>query len=354
MDTTVEKKPHAEAVVSGTLSVTQIDAHFGRAVDRFVRNIELPGFRKGKAPKERVLHEVGEVSIWREAAEAALRDELADILKSHSLVPILTPTVTLTATDAHVDVPFSITVVTAPTVEIKDYKASATAALKKIEKLDSEKERTGALTSLNTQVRTMLQKTDDTPITDDEAKKIGFENVAALTHFIDGEADKAVEQYDTQRRRSAVAEQLLKDATVVVPHVFIQEEARAMLETTKQEIARQGLPFNEYLAKRGKTEAEILDEMLPTAEKRVALDLVFAKIADAEKIKPDEKELHRIAHALMHQGAPEDRAHQYGAEMSIREQIWVALGVSEPKPKEKEEEKGASEPHDHSDPHHTH
>lgn len=353
MNTTVEKKPHAETVVSGILKTAQIDAHFGRAVDRFVRNIELPGFRKGKAPKERVLQEVGDVSIWREAAEAALRDELADILKSHSLVPILTPTVSLAATDAHVDVPFSITVVTAPTVEIKDYKASAAAALKKLEKLDPTKERTGALASLNTQVRAMLQKSDDTPITDDEAKKIGFENVAALNHFIDGEADKAVEQFDAQRRRSAVAEHLLADATTVVPHVFIQEEARAMLETTKQEIARQGLPFNEYLSKRGKTEAEILDEMLPTAEKRVALDLVFAKIADTEKIKPDEKELHRVAHALMHQGAPEDRAHQYGAEMSIREQIWIALGVSEPKPKEEKSEV-EPEPHNHSDPNHTH
>jgi FKBP-type peptidyl-prolyl cis-trans isomerase (trigger factor) len=119
-----------------------------------------------------------------------------------------------------------------------------------------------------------------------------------------------------------------------------------MLESTKKNLASQGMPFNDYLEKRGMTEAQVVEEMLPQAEKRVALDLIFAKIAKEKEIKPDDAEMHRVAHALMHQGVPDHAAHQYGAEVSIREQVWIALGVAEPKPKA--ESKVEPEPHDHT------
>lgn len=338
MKTTVEKKSHAEAVVSGTLAVADIDAHYAAALDRFAKEIELPGFRKGKVPKERVLQEVGANAVWREAAEAALRDQIEAILTEHKLIPIAAPSITLRVGEAQQDVPFTITVTTPPMVEIKDPKKVVTDAVKKLEKLDREKELGEAKKSLNAQTRAMLQVTEERDLTDDETKKIGFENAAALAHFIEGEAEKAVENFDDQRKRGAAAAALIEAANVEVPEVMVAEEARAMLESTKKNLADQGMPFNDYLAKRGMTEAQVLEEMKPQAEKRVTLDLVFAKIAKEHELKPDDAETHRIAHALMHQGVPDHAAHQYGAEVSIREQVWVTLGVATPKPKEEKVE----------------
>lgn len=332
MKTTVEKKPHSEMVVSGTLSVADIDSHYAVALDRFIKEVELPGFRKGKVPKERVLQEFGEKSIWREAAETALRDQIEAILTEHKLIPILPPSIVLTVGDAQKDVPFTITITTPPSVEIKDPKGIATAAVKKLEKLDREKERGEAKKSLKAQTRTMLQITEERDLTDEETKKLGFENAATLDHFLDGEAEKAVENFDDQRKRGAVAGALIETAKAEVPEVMIAEEARAMLESTKKNLADQNMPFNDYLEKRGMTETQVLDEMRPQAEKRVVLDLIFAHIAKEHEIKPDDAETHRIAHALMHQGVPDHSAHQYGAEVSIREQVWVELGVAEPKP----------------------
>lgn len=353
MKTTVEKKPQATTVVSGTLATSDIDAHYTIALDRFVQEVELPGFRKGKAPKERVLQEVGPNAVWREAAEAALRDKIADILTEHKLVPILPPNITLTVGEPQQDVPFTITITTPPLVEIRDPKKVATDALKKLEEIDRAKELGEAKKSLHAQTRAMLQVAEERALTDEEAKKIGMENTAALDHFIEGEAEKAVENFIDQRKRGAAAEALIRAATVEVPDVMTQEEARSMLESTKKNLAEQGMPFNDYLGKRGMTEAQVLDEMKPQAEKRVVLDLIFAKIAKEQDIKPDDTETHRIAHALMHQGVPDHAAHQYGAEVSIREQVWVVLGVAEPKPKEEKKET-EPEPHDHTDPNHTH
>jgi FKBP-type peptidyl-prolyl cis-trans isomerase (trigger factor) len=117
-----------------------------------------------------------------------------------------------------------------------------------------------------------------------------------------------------------------------------------MLESTKKNLASQGMPFKQYLEKRGMSEEQVLEEMRPSAVKRASLDLIFAKIAKDNELKPDDQETHRVAHALMHQGVPDHAAHQYGAEVSIREQVWVALGVAEPKPI----------PPPHSDPNHSH
>lgn len=355
MKTTLEKKPHCVSVVTGTLAAKDIDAGFAKALDRFVQQVELPGFRKGKAPKERVLQEVGDVSIWREAAESALRDELAEILKEQKLIPVLPPSIVLSVGEAQQDVPFTITVTTPPTVEIKDAKKIAGDAIKKLEKLDREKELGEAKKSLHAQTRAMLQITEERALTDDETKKLGFENTAALDHFLDGEAEKAVENYDDQRKRGAVATALVDAATADSPEVMIADEARAMLDSTKKNLADQGMPFNEYLEKRGVTEAQVMEEMKPQAEKRVIMDLIFAKVAEEYTLKPDDADTHRVAHALMQQGVPDHAAHQYGAEVSIREQVWIALGVALPKPKS---EAPAVEPepeaHDHSDPNHTH
>ena len=346
MKTTVEKKPHAQSVVTGTLSVEEIDKHYAVAVDRFVKEIEVQGFRKGKAPKERVLQEVGPVSVWREAAQTALQDELEKIITEHKLIPITPPSIVLTVTDTQKDVPFTITITTPPTIEVKDPKKIAKDAVSTLEKLDREKELGEARKSLDVQTRTMLQVTEERALTDDESKKLGFENWVALNHFLDGEAEKAVANYDDQRKRGAVAQALVGAATYDVPEALVAQEAVAMLESTKKNLAEQGLPFNDYLGKRNMSEEQVLAEMTPQAEKRLVMDLIFAKIAKENELKPDEAETHRIAHALMHQGVPDHAAHQYGAEVSIREQVWVFLGVVEPKPKE-ESKPVEPEPHSH-------
>lgn len=334
MKTKLELKPHAEAAISGTLSVEDIDRHFGKALDAYVREIELPGFRKGKAPKERVLQEVGEKSVWRAAAEAALKDEIGGILKEHALQPLLPPTISLSVGEAQKEVPFTITIVTAPKVEITDYKATGEKALKNLQKLDEAKERGEARKSLDAQTRAMLQVTEERALTDDESKKLGFESAAALQHFLDEEAVRAVENFENQRKRGAVAEALIAAATIDAPSIMVAEEARAMLESAKQEIARSGIPFNEYLQKRGMNETDMMTEIRPQAEKRLKLDLIFAHIAHKEELKPVEEDVHRVAHAIMHQGVPADRAHDYGAEVSIREQVWALYGLATPKPKE--------------------
>jgi FKBP-type peptidyl-prolyl cis-trans isomerase (trigger factor) len=322
-----EKRKNAEVVLSGALPKEAIEKHTEKTLNRIAKEIELQGFRKGKAPVEKVREYVGEKTLWKEAAEMALREELENILKENEVLPLVPVSASLSSSEAGADMPFEIFATVAPTCSISGFKETAAKALKKLEPLNMEKEKAQALDALHAQTRQMVQAVGEGPLGDDEAKKLGFENGAALNHFVEDEAERAVKERDLQKKRSAVAEALIEKAECDLPHVLIRQEASALLEATKKDYARQGLPFNEYLKHVGKSENDVLKDLEVPAEKRVCLDLVFAEIAREEKITADEKEEERLAHALVQQGVDHEGAHRYVRATVMREKVWELLGT---------------------------
>jgi FKBP-type peptidyl-prolyl cis-trans isomerase (trigger factor) len=327
MQTKKDKRKNAEVSITGTLPKDRIQKETEKTLSRIQREIELPGFRKGKVPLDKVKGYVGETALWREAAESALRTEIEMILKEHEVLPIMPVGASLGASDVDADVPFEIIAIVAPTCDISNYKEVAEKAAGKIPKLDAAKEQGDALKELRAQARAMTQSKGDGLFTDEESKLLGFENAIAAEFFLKHEAEHAVENRDLQKKRGAIAEALIEKASCDIPRVLVMEEAGHLVEATKKDIASQGLPFNDYLKRVGKSEEQIRDELSVPAEKRVALDIIFGEIARKEEIKPDEKEEERLAHALMSQGVDHDQAHRYIRATVLREKVWEILGA---------------------------
>ncbi len=322
-----EKRKNAEVSISGTLPKESIVAAAERALARIARDITLPGFRPGKAPLEKVREYVGPKAIWKEAAEDALKGKLEEILAEHEVMPIMPVGAALGAAELDMDVPFEIVAVVSPTCSIKDYAAVAKKGAAKLPKIDEEKEQAAALEALRAQARTMTQSTGEGLLTDDEAKKLGFENSLTVEHFLKEESERAVKERENQKKRSAIAEALIEASECDLPRVLINDEARALLDATKRDVAAQGVPFNDYLKRINKTEAQVQTELEVPAEKRVALDLIFAEIARTEKVEADPKEEERLTLALVQQGVDHDRAHQYVRATVMREKVWELLGA---------------------------
>lgn len=326
MQTKKEKRKNAEVSITGTLPKETIERATEKTLLKIQKEIELPGFRKGKALLGKVREYVGEKALWKEAAESALRDSVEEILKEHEVMPIMPISAGLSMAEAGADATFEIIAVLAPTCSIDNYKHTAEKALKKLEPLDEAKEKEQAILALRAQIKQMTQSDNDI-LSDDQAKKLGFENATALEFFLGEEADRAVKEREVQRKRSAIAEALIEKAECDLPHALIHQEAAALLGATKRDVAAQGMPFNEYLKRRNKTEEEIQAELESPAEKRVALDIIFGEIAREEKIEPDEKEEERLAHALVQQGVDHDTAHRYVRATVMREKAWDVLGA---------------------------
>lgn len=346
MEITKTKKDGAEVVLNGTLSSSDIETFYKTAVQAAVKEVELPGFRKGHVPEDRVIEEVGKNFLWKDAAERALREQLEDILKKEDVSPIAPLSLSLKDPQHGNDVSFEITVVTPPTAELANYKEVAQEALTALPKTDEAKEHTDALRAFRTQVRAInkMSKPEevkegdakenenkaDEPISDEEAKMVGFENGKAAEHFIEGEAKKAVADRTIQKQRGAVAEALIEKATYDIPKVLVADEARALLETFKKEVKSQGLEWPDYLKRVGKTDEQVKADLEPNAEKRIALDLIFGNIIKEEKFElndEEKKQVEEFANKLTEQGVDDMRARAYAAEQFLREKVWEVVGV---------------------------
>lgn len=327
MQTKKDKKANAEVSITGSLPKENVAAHTEKTLAKIQKDIEMPGFRKGKVPIAKVREYVGEKALWREAAESALNQELEGILKEQEVMPIMPVGAVLRPSEAGADVAFEIIATVAPTCSIEGFKETAEKAIAKMPAVDEEKEIEMAKTALRGQARAMAKSAGEGALTDDEAKMLGFENATAFEFFLVGEAEHAVKEREIQKKRGAIAEALIEKGACDIPNILIGEEAMRLLDATKKDIASQGLPFNDYLKQTGKTEEQIRDELRVPAEKRVALDIIFAEIARKEGAKPDEKEEDRLAHALQSQGVDHETAHRYIRATIMREKVWEILGV---------------------------
>lgn len=92
-----------------------------KAFDKLVKNVDVPGFRKGQAPKELARKAISEQSILMEAVDHVATDALFEGIKEHNLSVITRPELNLNSVSAdEVTMTFLITV--KPTVKLGQYK----------------------------------------------------------------------------------------------------------------------------------------------------------------------------------------------------------------------------------------
>ena len=131
------------------------------------------------------------------------------------------------------------------------------------------------------------------PELDDEfAKDVSeFDTLQELTQDV---ADKLQKEQDQQRRIDAentVIEAAVNNAEVVIPEALIEQEAHRSMQQMEQQIAGQGMNFDDFLKYTGSSREQYVENLKPDAEKNIKADFVLNAIAEAEDIKPTEEEL---------------------------------------------------------------
>lgn len=95
-------------------------------------NIEIPGFRKGKAPRSIIEKHFGEGVFFEDAIDELLRESYEDAVKGLDLELIDSPSAEFSQLKKGEGFTVTITVAVAPVVEVKDYKGI------EIEKVENE------------------------------------------------------------------------------------------------------------------------------------------------------------------------------------------------------------------------
>ena len=91
MNTTIEKQP--ENVVKVAIEIPAKDAvnYYNDAAKRLAQYVNIPGFRKGKAPRNIVEQNIGEERIKHEALENALPRIFSQVIKENDFDVVAQP-----------------------------------------------------------------------------------------------------------------------------------------------------------------------------------------------------------------------------------------------------------------------
>ena len=91
-------------------------------------------------------------------------------------------------------------------------------------------------------------------------------------------------------KESKVIEAIVNDSEMDIPEKMIEAQCQQMVEEFAQNIAMQGISFDQYMQFTGTTVDQLTEQVKPQAEARVQSSLVLEAIVKAEKIEASDEE----------------------------------------------------------------
>jgi trigger factor len=128
-------------------------------------------------------------------------------------------------------------------------------------------------------------------IDEDLAADAGFDSLAELRGEIEaavlaGDADRAQAEF-----RQAALDAVVAGAQLSIPEGHTRARAQEIWERTARRLGARGIPPEEYLRASGRSEQELLAELLPVAEQSIKREAVLAAVIAAEGIAPGDEEV---------------------------------------------------------------
>lgn len=344
---TLNSLPERELEIIGTITAEKMTLMRERALAKFKEDLELPGFRKGNAPENLVAQKVGEMRLLEEAAEIALSEEYPNILEEHKIFAIGRPEISITKIGLGNPLEFKIKTSLMPEVKLADYKEVAkTKNAKEIKTPEvTDKEIDDVIKNIqqniahqkmhadsgedqNTHNHAEIKDEDLPEVNDEFAKMIGgFKNVADMKEKIKENIALEKNLKEKDKRRVEILEAVMVKSTIDLPKIIIEGEMEKMLAQFKDDIARAGVTYEDYLKHIKKTEADLKTEWKDVAVKRAKSQVILNTIAKDEGMTPNEEEVKKeMEHILsQYKDAERFRVRMYVETFLLNEMVFKFL-----------------------------
>lgn len=290
MTATWEKKEGNQGLLTVTVPKEEVDKGLDKAFKKVVKQINVPGFRKGKMPRPLFEQRFGVESLYQDALDFILPEAYGNAVEEAEINPVDRPEIDVTQMEKGKELIFEATVTVEPEVELGEYKGLA------IEKQDREVTDEEFEEALNDAVSRQAElSVKDGEIAEGDVANINFDG------YVDGEAFEGgqAEGYDLEIGSGSFIpgfeEQLIglkandsKDVVVTFPEEYHAEELAGKEATFKTDI-------NEVKAKEvpelDDELAQELDESVKTVDEykeKLRKDLEEAKVNQADATEKEE------------------------------------------------------------------
>lgn len=221
-----------------TIPWADVSSVYDQVIEDVVKNAELPGFRKGKAPRAMVEEKLDRSKMYEDVIRKLLPEVYNEVITKEKLKPIISPKVELKEAKENEDWILVIHTCERPEVKLGDYKKV---------------------------------------ISDEKAAK--YKKI-----WVPGKDQKEPEEKDKKPSIDEILMWASKTITLKIPHLLLDQEVNRLLSQLIDQTKSLGLSVEQYLNATGKNSDSIRHEYEEQAKQTITLEFGIEEIADKEGI----------------------------------------------------------------------
>lgn len=249
MNATIDRAQTGTITLTITIPWNEVAKTKEAVASALIKDLELPGFRKGKAPRDVAEKKLDSGKVYEAVIQKLLPQAYSDGVKEHNLKPIVLPKVEIVEAKEKNDWVIRAHTAEKPAVTLGDYKKA---------------------------IR--------------EAK-------AANRNKIWKPGDEAKEEKPKQMALGELLDGLLSAVTCRIPDILIESEVNRSLSDLIDQTKKLGLTVDQYLASTGRTAESIRKEYAENALRALMLEFALEAIADKESIFVSDSEIETAVNA---------------------------------------------------------
>ncbi len=215
--------------------------------------IEVEGFRKGKAPENLIAQKVDKSKVYGEVVNRLLPEAYSKALDEYKLKPIISPKIQIVSGE-----------------EGKDWQFKAVAAERPQVVLDNYRE---MVKGINAKGKIWTPgSTQDLNPQEDEKKKAE----------------------DQSRKISEIVQKLLEICKVELPELLAESETNKLVTQLVDDVRQAGLTFEQYLQSSGQTAEQLQQKYRQQAEAALKMEFILEAIADDLDIRITQQDVESV------------------------------------------------------------
>jgi FKBP-type peptidyl-prolyl cis-trans isomerase (trigger factor) len=253
MQVKVEKQPKSTIQVSVTVPNSKVKEAYSKVLEKVVTGADLPGFRKGQAPKNMVEEKTNPSDLYGDVVNELLETYYPQAIKENKISPISNPKIEIKEFELDKDFEFVATIAVRPDIKIKsNYKAE-------LEKLYKKQKKAFV-----------------------EANKDNKE--ADTTHF--------------RLSANEAIKKLVELSNFDVSEVLVEEEVNRMISRIIQQTQALGMSMDDFLKTQDKTVESIKNDYEKTSEENIKAEFILSHLINEEKIEITDAEIDTMIGAV--------------------------------------------------------
>ncbi|BEU87668.1 trigger factor [Selenomonas sp. TAMA-11512] len=296
MKVTKEQIENKQVVLTIEVEAAELKKAMDAAFKHQAGHVNIPGFRKGKAPKKLVEQHVGKDAILQEAFDRVAQPAFAEALDKEDVQPVTRPKIEVVTLEEGKDVVFKATVTPKPEVKLGEYKGLKIE--KKIDAVTDEDVDKQINNMLNRQAK-MVDAPEGASVKDGDFITLDFKGFVDGEAFAGGESKDYPLQIGSKSFIPGFEDQLIgakigeeRDVNVKFPDEYHSKELAgkdAKFECVVRSIKEKQLPeLDDEFAKKASTfqtldelKTDIRKNLEETAERKAEQDQQMAALEQA-------------------------------------------------------------------------